>query len=389
MTVIGQAQPRSDGVIAQIAETVGCEPAVIDAIIKVETQADAYDPSKRLIIRPEAHKVAQCPYLDSRDRKRAAKLRLTRQPKLIGYHVDPVRAGSIAWQWVDKVAAEFGEEAAFWVTSFGSPQIMGFNYKMCGYSSPSAMVRDFANSEDAQLKAMGRFLIASGLKDACRQRKWKTIARIYNGPAYARNAYDAKLSDAYEDSLQDKNTSFIWPEDDVLEMGESGHEVAGLQRKLSALGYPLNADGDFGAETRSAVRSFQFDRGLDVDGKVGPETRAALASAPPKPAPSTPVAKVVAESSTAKASIAQIATGAAAATVATANALVPAQAPSLPSLTDVDGVLKVSDQGVALASKILAIGVDKLVIALGVGAIIFGGIALYRRIDAHYSRKIG
>jgi hypothetical protein len=51
--------------------------------------------------------------------------------------------------------------------------------------------------------------------------------------------------------------------------------------------------------------------------------------------------------------------------------------------------LKASEQGIGLASKVLAIGVDKLLIALAVGGLIFGGIALWRRLDAHYKRKIG
>lgn len=388
MALIGKASPRSDDIIVRVAEKVGCEPAVIDAIIRTETQEMAFDPSGRLVIRPEAHKLATCPFLTPADQKKAAKLKLNKQPKLVGYQYDPIKAGNTAWAWVDKVAFEFGEEAAYWATSFGSPQIMGFNFTLCKYPSPSTMVRAFADSEDAQLLAMGEYIIAAGLKDACRQRKWKAIARAYNGKDYAKNNYDAKLEKAYEDSDHEKSTSFIYPDDDVLEFGERGPEVSALQKKLSDLGFHLNADGDFGVETRDAVRALQFRMGIAVDGKVGPQTRNILAVAAPKEPPATPVAQVIAASSTAKSSLAQIGIGTVAAVTATANALAPA-APPPPTLTDIEGTIKLSEQGIGLAQKILAIGVDKMLIAIGVGAVIFGAIALTRRIQAHYQRKVG
>lgn len=32
---------------------------------------------------------------------------------------------------------------------------------------------------------------------ALQKKDWKTFARLYNGPAYAQNGYDEKLSKAY------------------------------------------------------------------------------------------------------------------------------------------------------------------------------------------------
>ena len=55
-----------------------------------------------------------------------------------------------------------------------------------------------------------------------------------------------------------------------------------LQKQLLKLGYKLpkyGADGDFGSETKKAVKAFQTDKGLQVDGIVGPKTWAALDSA--------------------------------------------------------------------------------------------------------------
>lgn len=64
-----------------------------------------------------------------------------------------------------------------------------------------------------------------------------------------------------------------------LQNGSRGAAVAGLQRDLTRLGYPLAADGIFGDKTDAAVRRFQRDHNLTVDGIVGPRTKAAIAAA--------------------------------------------------------------------------------------------------------------
>lgn len=54
--------------------------------------------------------------------------------------------------------------------------------------------------------------------------------------------------------------------------GSSGEAVRGVQSQLRARGYSITVDGLFGAQTESAVRSFQNSRGITVDGVVGPVT---------------------------------------------------------------------------------------------------------------------
>lgn len=64
-----------------------------------------------------------------------------------------------------------------------------------------------------------------------------------------------------------------------LKRGMHGSDVAALQRDLIALGYSCGkwgADGDFGRSTRSALKAFQHDNGLDADGIAGPKTFAKL-----------------------------------------------------------------------------------------------------------------
>jgi peptidoglycan hydrolase-like protein with peptidoglycan-binding domain len=65
-----------------------------------------------------------------------------------------------------------------------------------------------------------------------------------------------------------------------LRRGDSGPEVAQLQRRLRSLGYWLAAvDGSYGYTTEQAVTAFQKVEGLSFDGVAGPATRAALAEA--------------------------------------------------------------------------------------------------------------
>ncbi|WRZ89307.1 peptidoglycan-binding protein [Streptomyces sp. NBC_01007] len=60
--------------------------------------------------------------------------------------------------------------------------------------------------------------------------------------------------------------------------GQKSGCVTELQRLLRHFGYAVEADGEFGAGTADAVRSFQTAHGLTADGSVGANTKAALYS---------------------------------------------------------------------------------------------------------------
>ncbi|GAA4068151.1 protein kinase domain-containing protein [Streptomyces shaanxiensis] len=66
---------------------------------------------------------------------------------------------------------------------------------------------------------------------------------------------------------------------ELTQRGDTGQRVLQVQCMLTKRGYSVGGagvDGEFGADTESAVRLFQSDKGLDVDGDVGPNTWAAL-----------------------------------------------------------------------------------------------------------------
>lgn len=61
-----------------------------------------------------------------------------------------------------------------------------------------------------------------------------------------------------------------------LKSGHAGESVVALQRMLQSAGIPIEPKGQFGRDTRRAVRAFQRAHGCKVDGIVGPETMTAL-----------------------------------------------------------------------------------------------------------------
>ena len=84
------------------------------------------------------------------------------------------------------------------------------------------------------------------------------------------------------------NTSTATPQTNAtsLKVGSTGDEVRKMQNRLKELGYLKgSADGDFGAATEAAVKSFQAQNGLAVDGKAGTATLNKLYSANAKKAP--------------------------------------------------------------------------------------------------------
>lgn len=62
----------------------------------------------------------------------------------------------------------------------------------------------------------------------------------------------------------------------VLKKGSKGDAVKLVQLALTRLGYPVTADGDFGALTEAAVIKLQKANKLTADGIVGPATQKVL-----------------------------------------------------------------------------------------------------------------
>ncbi len=69
-----------------------------------------------------------------------------------------------------------------------------------------------------------------------------------------------------------------WP---VLANPSNGPSVEELQRRLTAAGFVIEVDGEFGLLTERATADYQLSRGLDVDGIVGLQSWTALLTGQP------------------------------------------------------------------------------------------------------------
>lgn len=96
-------------------------------------------------------------------------------------------------------AAELDREAALMSTSWGKPQIMGFNFRLCGCATLQEFINEMHKGEPEQLRLMTNFIRNSTkLHKAIKAKHWPEVARLYNGENYAINDYDAKLARSYK-----------------------------------------------------------------------------------------------------------------------------------------------------------------------------------------------
>ncbi|SFI84876.1 N-acetylmuramidase domain-containing protein [Albimonas pacifica] len=254
---VGNANPLPAGAVETVAREIGCEVAALKAVIEVEASGRWFNRDGTLPRRFEPHKLPAA--IRERIRwvggwEKAAALSTTAREALFAevFKMDP--------------------EAACAATSWGGPQIMGFNAGTVGYPSAIAMVQAFADDAQAQLDAMVSFMRASGLLGALRGQDWSAFARGYNGPGQV-DRYAGLLASAYRRHAGQSSPT-------VLRLGDRGPSVTELQRALG-----LEADGVFGPDTLAAVRAYQEAEGLPADGIVGARTWTQLRTAVEKPKP--------------------------------------------------------------------------------------------------------
>lgn len=115
-------------------------------------------------------------------------------PKRGGY-----AGGSAEWSRLAQAAQILPLSIVHAACSWGQFQVMGYHWEALGYESIDAFVAAMNRNEAAHLDAFVRFIEADAdLHKALKARKWPAFARLYNGPAYKENLYDAKLARAYE-----------------------------------------------------------------------------------------------------------------------------------------------------------------------------------------------
>lgn len=187
----GRAKRLDDIDLPKLGHRIGVGEDELHAFMDVETSGGGFDPQGRPKILFEPHVF----YRNLRGAKRD----------------EAVRAGLAYPKWGEKPygkqseqypklerARAIDETAALRACSWGLGQILGENHAMVGYESPQAMVLAFMDDEENHLEAIVQFLIKSGIDDDLRAHNWTTVARVYNGPGYAKNAYHTRMEAAFK-----------------------------------------------------------------------------------------------------------------------------------------------------------------------------------------------
>jgi hypothetical protein len=249
----GPATGLDDTAIEAAAARIGCKVAAVRAVIDVES-GGGFLPDGRPKILFERHYFS----------------RLTKR-KFDSSHPDiscrkwgGYRGGAREYERL-AIAIELDRDAALRSASWGAFQIMGDNYKLCGFRSVEDFVNAMVSGAPAQLGAFVSFIKTTGFSDELIRADWAGFARGYNGPAYRANKYDDRLAAAYR--FHSDGGSHVGYPHPLLRQGDNGEAVKKLQRVLG-----IKDDGDFGPMTKKSVIAFQKKSHLSADGIVGKNT---------------------------------------------------------------------------------------------------------------------
>lgn len=174
---------------AKSAKRLGCAPAAVQAFATVESAGGGFEDGRPKILF-EPHRFSRAtqgrfdkdfssisyPKWDPKKYPRGQDLRYAQLVKAVGLSID----------------------AGFASASYGKFQILGENFKVCGYASPFDFAVAQAQDEAEQLAAFEGFIIGNGLRKPLIALDWQTLADRYNGTASRLNDYAGKLRRAYE-----------------------------------------------------------------------------------------------------------------------------------------------------------------------------------------------
>lgn len=191
-------KPLTDEDYADVAKQLEVEPAVIKAVVDIETgkrHEGFWQEGKPLInfdlsmyrrIAPR-HGVSL-----SKAQKKAPVIFARPDVKRYGSQQAAQYARLDAACAIDSASAL---ESCFW----GMFQIGGFNWKRCGTRSVEDFVRLMSRSERDQLELFARFITDNNnmVKDL-RKKDWLSFALKYNGPKARSRGYHTRMAAAYK-----------------------------------------------------------------------------------------------------------------------------------------------------------------------------------------------
>jgi hypothetical protein len=184
----------TDADFERAAKALSVEVAAIKAVAEVESAGSGFLPDGRPSILYEAHvfhRETDGKHAGSKDRHGSPLSTPKWNRALYG-------AGGAHQHDRYEDARKLDPDAANKAASWGLFQILGQNHEACGFDTSQAFVDAlWTGGAAAHLDAFVAFIKANKLDEPLRRKDWKAFARGYNGPAYAQNAYDKKMADAY------------------------------------------------------------------------------------------------------------------------------------------------------------------------------------------------
>lgn len=187
----GAAEKISAFDFADIAAEAGLETAALRAVVAVESSGSGFDATGRPKVLFEPHIFYR--RLSGEQRDRAVEEGLA----YLKWGEKPYPKGSDAQYDRINRAMLIDQSEALKSASWGLGQIMGFNHTAAGYGDVETMVLACLDSEANHVRMMVNFMRSNNLLEWLRKKDWARFARGYNGPGFAKNAYDIKLETAY------------------------------------------------------------------------------------------------------------------------------------------------------------------------------------------------
>ena len=182
------------------ANQLGCEVAAIKAVDYVESRGKGFYPTGEPTILFERHvfrKETQAKY----DKEYPELSNVKRG----GYGSESIQLRKL--EQASRIDATYfnngtikkqpNRDAALKSCSWGRFQIMGFNYKLAGFSKLQDFINAMYRSERDQLMAFVNFIKSTGSAKHLINKRFDLFAAIYNGPGYKKYSYDVKMAAAY------------------------------------------------------------------------------------------------------------------------------------------------------------------------------------------------
>ena len=195
MALVGSCQPKHLGAadLQAAADRLGLQLATVRAVNEVESRGQGFLADGRPAILFERHV-----FFDRLKKHHVDPAPIALQSPHICAETPGGYQGGASEYIRLELAKHVHIQAAYEAASWGAFQIMGYHWEMLGYPSVYDFVHSMQRDEAAQLDAFVRFVEHEPpMLAALKAKKWAAFAKLYNGPAYARNLYDARLAVAY------------------------------------------------------------------------------------------------------------------------------------------------------------------------------------------------